>query len=115
MSMTPSRAALERVTLADLAADNRIFVVRCHLCRKTEHYLATDMVNVMGAGRRAVHVFQTCPHCGKSEYLRVETRLPLDSDKGKLRLRRPVSYRISWSWADAIYEPGPPLPDFWNG
>lgn len=103
MSMTPSRRAIERVTLGDLAADNRLFVVRCHLCQKTENYLASDLATVMGAHRPAHTMFGHCPHCGKSEWVNVRVRLPDFDDIGRLRIRRPKSKRVVWSWEDAVY------------
>ena len=102
MSMTPSRRTLESITLADLAVDNRLFVVRCNLCRKTEHYLAKDLAEVMGEQRLAHTVFYRCPHCGDRTWLNVKTRLPTPNDVGHLRIRRPVNRRVIWSWQDAL-------------
>lgn len=102
MSMTPSRRTLEKVTLGDLAADGRLVVVHCNLCRKTEHYLAVDLVQVMGAGQSAYGAFDRCPHCGNGKWLRIQFRLASYLDEGKLRIRRPVAKR-RWVWRDAIY------------
>lgn len=102
MSMTPSRRTIEAVTLADLAADNRLMVVRCNLCRKTENYLAADLAKVMGGAQKAFNAFEHCPHCGNPRWLRVDIRLPTYQDDGKLKIRRPVR-RARWYWRDAIY------------
>lgn len=102
MSMTPSRATLDRLTIGDLAVDHRLVVVRCSLCRKTETYLASDLVDVMGADAKAYGAIQVCPHCGKQQWLHVGFRLPTYFDEGKLRVRRPVAKR-RWVWRDAIY------------
>lgn len=102
MSMTPSRRTVESVTLDDLAADNRLMVVRCNLCRITENYLAADLAKVMGGRQTAFNAFSRCPHCGKGQWLRVDIRLPTFLDDGKLRIRRPEK-RAVWHWQDAIY------------
>lgn len=101
MSMTPSRRRWESLTLADMAVDHRLYVVRCNLCRRTAHFLATDLVQVYGAEHSAHDVFQTCARCGKSRWLAVTTRLPTYADVGRLVVRRPSR---RWSWRDERYE-----------
>lgn len=117
MSMTPSVNKVASLTLNDMAIDNRIYVVRCNLCRRTSHFLARDLVKVYGAGHSAHGVFSVCSKCGKSDYLHVSTRLPGAEDEGLLMVRRPKLVRIEWKWSDSVYvdEDRPPATarEFW--
>ena len=103
MSMTPSRRMIERVTLADVAIDNRLFIIRCALCRKADAYMATDLVTVYDPQTPAYGLFSTCRHCGKSEWVSVDIRLPMLDDVGHLRIRRPAGQRVEQLWEDAWY------------
>jgi hypothetical protein len=90
MSMTPSRRTVESVTVAGVAADNRIFVVRCSLCRRLDNYAARDLLAVY-ADTTPIHgLFRTCRHCGKPEWVSVKIRLPNFDDVGHLKVLRPV-------------------------
>ncbi len=103
MSMNPSRARLDSMTLADMAVDNRIYVVRCNYCRKGDNYLARDLADLYGATRSAWGIFHTCRHCGRSEWLRVQHRLPTYDDVGHLRVRRPAGVRTIQLWEDGWF------------
>lgn len=100
MSMTPSRRRWESLTLADVAVDNRIYIVRCNLCRRTVHFLATDLALVYGAEHSAHGIFETCSLCRRSRWLHVTTRLPSHLDVGRLVVRRPSR---RWRWRDERY------------
>lgn len=104
MGMTPSRNTLDKITLGDLAKDNRIFVVRCNLCRRTSHFLARDLAQVYGDATKMHSVFDTCSKCGRSQFLHVGTRLPNADDIGKLKVRRPKLVSVNWSWREVAYE-----------
>jgi hypothetical protein len=103
MSMSPSRRALESVTLADVAKDGRLFVVRCALCRKSDSYLARDLVTVMGPDTPAYGMFGTCRRCGKAEWVSVDMRLPSWEDVGHLKIRRPAGVRTVQLWKEEWY------------
>lgn len=103
MSQSPSRYQIERVTLATIAADNRIFVCRCSLCRKTDNYMATDLLAVYGADRPAWNLFTRCSHCGKPDYFSVKTRFPTDDDVGHLRIMRPDGVRRVQLWKECWF------------
>ncbi|MET3925529.1 hypothetical protein [Devosia sp. 2618] len=107
MGMTPSRRTMESLKLADMALDNRLYVVRCNLCRRTSHFLARDLVRVYGAERPAMGVFTKCSRCGKSQYLQVSTRLPDLDDDGALVIRRPTA---EWKWVDEVFVDEDRLP-----
>lgn len=102
MSMTPSRRTLEKVTLADLVADNRMFVVRCALCRRQRAYLATDLVTVYPPETPAYGMFRWCSACGKGEWVQVSIRLPMAADVGRLLVRRPRQ-KVVTVWEDSWY------------
>lgn len=102
MGMTPSGNTLEKIMLGDLVVDTRLVMVKCGLCRNTEHDLAVNLARVMGVAQKAYGAINVCPHCGKNEWLHVGSRLPSYFDEGKLRIRRPVAKR-KWVWRDAIY------------
>jgi len=103
MSMTPSRRALERVTLADVARDDRLFIVRCNLCRRQMAYRARDLTLVYDTATPAYGMLQWCSKCERGDYVRVEIRLPTVDDVGHLRIRRPAGVRTVQLWEDAWY------------
>jgi len=103
MSMTPSRRALDRVTLADVARDDRLFIVRCNLCRRQMAYRARDLTLVYDPMTPAYGMLQWCGKCERGDYVRVEIRLPTVDDVGHLRIRRPAGVRTVQLWEDAWY------------
>lgn len=105
MSMTPSRRQTEALQLKHVAADGRVFVVRCSLCRTIEHYLATDLLWVYDENTPVVSMMENCRHCGKSAYQYVSTRLPTSDDVGHLLLRRPAGVQTIQLWTNAWYGP----------
>lgn len=104
MGMTPSRRTIEKITLGDLAVDNRVMVVKCNLCRRTSHFLTRDLVQVYGENRKMHDVFDRCSQCGRSNFLVVGTRLPGPEDEGTLKVRRPTLVRVQWSWREETYQ-----------
>lgn len=105
MSMTPSRRQVESILLRHAAADGRIFVIRCSLCRTIEHYMAVDLVGIFGADVPVVHMFERCRHCGKGDHQNVSTRFPTSDDVGHLKVRRPAGVRTIQLWHDVWYGP----------
>jgi len=103
MSMTPSRRTLEAVTLADVARDGRLFVVRCNLCRRQMAYVAKDLLAVYPPETPAYGMLEWCGKCGRGDYVRVTMRLPTSDDVGHLRIRRPAGTRTVQLWEDAWY------------
>lgn len=111
MGMTPSRRQIESLTIADLAVDNRLLVVRCNLCRRTTYFLASDLATYYGEKKRVADLFHRCSKCGKSEYMHVSHRFPDLDDDGALTIRRP---RQVWQWTDEIYWSDGKPPDLKN-
>jgi NAD-dependent SIR2 family protein deacetylase len=109
MSMTPSRRKVESLTIADIAIDGKIFVVRCNLCRRTTYFLATDLAMYFGPTYLVSDLFPRCSKCGKREYMYVGHRFPDLDDDGALTIRRP---RQVWQWTDEIYWKDGKPPEF---
>jgi hypothetical protein len=107
MSMTPSRRVVESLTIADLAADGRLLVVRCNFCRRTTYFLASDLVAYFGGQTLLSGLFQRCSTCGKPDFMHRGHRFPDLDDDGTLTIRRPKQV---WQWRDEIYwQDGRPL------
>ncbi|KKC39485.1 hypothetical protein WH87_04605 [Devosia epidermidihirudinis] len=100
MSMTPSRRLVDSLTIADIAIDGRLFVVRCNHCRRTTYFLASDLATYYGPQTLINTLFNRCSQCGKREYMKVTHRLPDLDDDGALTIRRPKQI---WRWTDEIY------------
>jgi hypothetical protein len=107
MGMTPSRRQIEAVTLADLAADGRMFVVRCALCKRQRAFLAADLLTVYSPSTPAYGMLRWCAVCGKSDWVKVTIRLPSHNDVGRLLIRKPDGVRTVQLWKDVWYEQGP--------
>jgi NAD-dependent SIR2 family protein deacetylase len=100
MSMTPSRRVVESLTIADIAIDGRLFVVRCNYCRRTTYFLASDLAKFYGEKKLVKDLFNRCSKCGQFEFMHVSHRFPDFDDDGALTIRRP---RQIWQWKDEIY------------
>lgn len=100
MSMTPSRNQIESLTIADIAVDGKLFVVRCNFCRRTSYFLASDLADYYGPATLIMGLFPRCSRCGKHEFMHVSHRFPDFDDDGALTIRRP---RQVWQWTDEVY------------
>ncbi|OAM75221.1 hypothetical protein A3840_14845 [Devosia elaeis] len=98
MSMTPSRRAIEAMTLGGMALDNRALVVRCYSCRRTRRFLAADLARVYGENQSPHTLFRRCSKCGDGLY--VGFGFPQRGDT----IRRPESV-TKWQWRDEVWEP----------
>ena len=84
-----------------------LIVARCLLCRRTVHYLATDLVTVYNGELYVSDLFGgCCPKCGAGDFWSVRERYPNSDDVGHLRIRRPAGVRTTQLWRDEYY--GPP-------
>ena len=95
------------------AADGMIVIVRCGLCKRTENFLAVDLVDIVG-GDHVTYLppFPRCGRCGKFEYLSTSLRMPEAGDYGSLRVRRPAGFEVSELWTTVLLgdEPKVKLP-----
>ncbi len=75
-------------TLADEALAGYLMKVNCNLCRRTIYYLATDLVQFVGAAH-PVHIPPfACGTCKTMEYMRMTVHSPQIGDYGRLPVRR---------------------------
>lgn len=100
MAMTPSRHVVESLTIADIAVDGKLFVVRCNYCRRTTYFLASDLAAFYGGTTLISTLFPRCSKCGRHDYMSVTHRFPDFDDDGALTIRRP---RQIWQWTDETY------------
>jgi hypothetical protein len=98
MSMTPSRRAVEAMTLGGMALDNRAIIVRCYPCKKTRTFLCADLAKVYGEKRSPHTLFEHCAKCG------APTRRDFGFPKRGETIRRPVEIS-KWHWLDSVYDP----------
>lgn len=103
MSMSPSRRTIDNMTLAGAAADDRLLVLRCAYCRKSDTYRTVDLVSVYGPDAHPYGLFHSCRHCGKSEWLSAFLRLPTFDDVGHLKIRRPAGVQTIQLWEDGWF------------
>ena len=80
---------------------------RCILCRRTVHYLATDLVEVFHRDTVIGHLWGRCPRCGSGDFWTEDERHPSSDDVGHLIIRRPAGVREIQLWKNEYY--GPPM------
>jgi hypothetical protein len=89
----------ERVySLADAASAGGLLVVRCNHCQRTVHYLAADLVPIVGGEGYARNPPFPCSKCGKTDYVQVTLRSPEAGDWGHLIVRRPEEVVVTQKW-----------------
>lgn len=84
--------------LQDAANDGVLIRLRCNLCHRTTHFLASDLVKVLDPQRSAAAVPFPCSRCKTIRYIDVELRSPDLQDYGLVVIRRPkaIKRRILW-------------------
>jgi len=75
--------------MCDAAKNGQLIKLRCNLCRRNVHFLAVDLVDIVGANFPALAVPFPCSKCQKSDYIDVRVYTPLQADYGRLAVRRP--------------------------
>lgn len=96
MSMTPSRRAIEAMTLGGMATDNRTLIVQCRFCRRTRTFLSADLVMVYGERQSPHTLFGSCSKCGRPVHLGFG--FPHEGDK----VCRPSAQTV-WKWHEQPY------------
>lgn len=82
-------------TLRDAANDNMIVTLRCSLYRRKVHFLAADLVNIVGPDWPMHEPVLPCHKHGR-EYVDMRARLARPEDLGKLPVRRPAKLIQTW-------------------
>jgi predicted RNA-binding Zn-ribbon protein involved in translation (DUF1610 family) len=109
VSKTPRSGLNYRTRLQEAAAASMLIVARCKLCRRSRHYLASDLLECgYHPGLFVEEIFgPRCPHCGSSNFFRVQERYANSDDVGNTVIRRPAGERRIQLWKDEYYGPLP--------
>ena len=94
----PSTNPFLNPTLADAARDGMLISVTCHLCRRTAHYWAEDLVRVVGPRHQRHLPPFMCSRCRTAEHMAVRWCIPTSAEREKLMVRRPVKQVVKWVW-----------------
>ena len=87
-----------RYSLRQAADDGQLVIVRCGLCRRTTHFLATDLVTMFDPNRSAYEPAFGCSNCKRDDYISVKLRMPATGDYGDLLVRRPGPVKRIQTW-----------------
>lgn len=110
MPKTPSRGWWYQPFLWRAANAGMLVRCRCILCRRTVHYLATDLLEVFSRDAVIGNLWGCCPRCGSSDFWSESERYPSSDDVGHLVIRRPAGERRIQLWRNEYYGP-PSKPD----
>jgi hypothetical protein len=82
-----------------------LIVARCKLCRRSRHYLASDLLECgYGPELFVEELFgPRCPNCGSLDFFRVRERYANSDDVGHTVIRRPAGERRIQLWKDEYY------------
>lgn len=84
--------------LRDAAELGQLLIIKCNLCRRSQTYLATDLVTLLNPDHDALEPPFTCSKCGTVEFTRVKLTSPSAADYGNLIIRRPGPVRTTQTW-----------------
>ena len=113
MSNSPPSSEFYRPRLGQAAAAGLFIVCKCYVCRKSQVYLASDLVEIYGEQLWLEDLFGgRCPRCQSGSSWRVRQRYPSSSDVGMLQVRRPAGARRIQLWKDELYSAPPKKPGF---
>ncbi|MEX0349841.1 MAG: hypothetical protein AB3N15_10505 [Paracoccaceae bacterium] len=82
-------------TLRDAAVDGQVITLRCNVCRRKAHFLASDLLDIVGPDWPMHEPVLPCHKHGR-EYVDMRARLPRQQDLGKLPVRRPAKLIQTW-------------------
>lgn len=85
-------------SLGQAADDGLLLVVRCNGCRRTLHFLPSDLADLLGRDRPADEPPFACTRCETRAMMRVSLRLPEAGDYGHLLVRRPAEIVEIQKW-----------------
>ena len=100
MPSTPSTNKFRNRNMSDAARSGLLMTVYCGGCRRTVHYWAVDLVQVVGAFHEAHVAPWPCSRCRSMEYMTMRGRIPAASELQGLTVRRPVRQIVKWIWRD---------------
>lgn len=96
--MGARRRSNDYYTLDQAAANGQLIRVRCGCCHRTVHFLAKDLVSLLGGSRPALAVPFPCSRCETEDFMRIETITPNPGDVGCIKIRRPGPLKVTQTW-----------------
>lgn len=111
------RRSTKEYRVCDAAKNGQLIKLRCNLCRRNAHFLAADLVGIVGANFPALAVPFPCSKCQNSDYIDVRVYTPLEADYGRLAVRRPDRVVTVQTWrfvklSEIVTNPRDNLPRF---
>ena len=104
MTNTPPSREFYRPRIGQAARAGLFIVCKCYVCRRSQVYLATDLVEIYHPDLFLEDLFGgRCPRCHSGGSWRVRQRYPSSSDVGMLQVRRPAGVRRIQLWKDELY------------
>ena len=93
-----------RPRIGQAASAGNFVICRCDLCRRSQVYLATDLVEIYHPDVFLDDLFGgRCPRCASSSFWHIRERYASDSDVGRLMVRRPAGVRRIQLWRNELY------------
>jgi len=77
-----------------------VLSIRCNLCRRTVHYWAADLVQILGPRHPVERPPWPCGTCRTSDYLDLRCQVLTSTEMRGLTVRRPVRQIVRWQWRD---------------
>ena len=91
-------------SLGQAADSGKVIICKCTACRKLVHFLASDLLEVLGDPSRPAHLAPfKCSACKTADYIRVDMRSIVPGDIGLLVVRRPGKPFVRRKWRDVKY------------
>lgn len=104
MTNSPPSSEFYRPRIGQAAAKGLLIICRCHLCRQSRAYIASDLVQIYHPETFIADLFGgRCPRCGRPDCWSVRQRFPSYEDVGMLTVRRPAGVRRTQLWRDELY------------
>jgi hypothetical protein len=88
----------KRYRLQDAADANQLIAVRCLRCRRSAHYLASDLIHILNPRADAHQRPFACSKCWTAADMKVKLISPSPGDYGHLVVRRPGPVRHIQTW-----------------
>lgn len=86
--------------LSEAAAAGMIMTVKCDMCRRTVHFWASDLVQILGAHHPLSKPPWLCSKCKTADYMHVRCKVWSTNSLQGLIIRRPVRKVTRWIWRD---------------